>query len=114
MESRKRKRKHYANLYTSIDSQKINNDQALTDKDWSQGRVVKPVMMEEELDYPYDADDGPDDYYDYYLDNVSFECLFTCICNFIYIINYFLYKYFIILMILKSPAIYVPNGRQNY
>lgn len=72
MELSKRKRKNYANLYTSIDSQKINNDGALTDKDWSQGRVVKPAMKEEELDYPYDANDAPADYYNYYLDNVSF------------------------------------------
>ena len=63
MEKSSAKKSRFAKLYYSIQSQKIKNDRALTAKDWSQGRVVKPAMKEEDLDVPYD-DDSQSDYYD--------------------------------------------------
>ena len=63
MEKSVTKMSQFANLYYSIQSQKIKNNSALTAKDWSQGRVVKPTMKEEELNVPYDAD-SQNNYYD--------------------------------------------------
>ena len=62
MERSSAKKSRFAKLYHNIQSQKINNDRALTAKDWSQGRVVKPAMKEEDLDFPLD-DDSQSDYY---------------------------------------------------
>ena len=63
MEKSSAKKSRCAKLYYSIQFQKIKNDRALTAKDWSQGRVVKPAMKEEDLDVPLD-DDSQSDYYD--------------------------------------------------
>ena len=63
MEKSSAKKSQFAKLYDSIQSQKIKNDRALTAKDWSQGRVVKPAMKEEDLDVPLD-DDSQSNYYD--------------------------------------------------
>ena len=62
MEKNSAKKSRFAKLYYKIQLQKINNDRALTAKDWSQGRVVKPAMKEEDLDFLLD-DDSQSDYY---------------------------------------------------